>query len=184
MTVGWWCLSPKTELVATQQPSPWFPLPADVFAWPLPEWNLGAKPTTMELIGADSTCQDIGDLYWDVYKLWRLPRRGLCEEATDECLHKVVLDSIKECLWLKWPSTQSEVEQKQLPANTAQPDPLYRVCCCESQCVQVVCCHKTRLIWGNDGPSEEHPLMSPGSSCNPWRKDGKDEPLHQPQMLD
>ena len=34
---------------------------------PSPEWDLGAEPTTMELIGPDSTCQDMEDLYWNVY---------------------------------------------------------------------------------------------------------------------
>ena len=43
---------------------------------------------------------------------------------TKEHLCKEILDSIKECLWLKWLPTQQEVEQKQLLANTPQPDHL------------------------------------------------------------
>ena len=39
------------------------------------------------------------------------------------------------------------------------------------------------FIWGNDGPSKGCPLMGPGSSCNPWRKDGTNELLHQPVRL-
>ena len=40
------------------------------------EQDLGAEPTTMELVGPDLTCQDVEDLYWDVYQLWKLHRRG------------------------------------------------------------------------------------------------------------
>ena len=47
---------------------------------------------------------------------------GYPEEAMEECLCLEVLDSIKECLWLKWLSAQPEVEQKQLLANAPQPD--------------------------------------------------------------
>ena len=72
---------------------------------PLPEWDLGAEPTAMELATPNSTCQHIKDLYRDVYQLWRLPGRGWCKEATEEHLYKEILDSIKECLQLKWPST-------------------------------------------------------------------------------
>ena len=67
--------------------------------------------------------QDIEDLSWDVYQLYRLPRRGWCEEAMVEWLCKAILDSIKEYLHLKWPPTQLEHEWMQLPANTPQPDP-------------------------------------------------------------
>ena len=73
---------------------------------PLPKWDLGAEPTAMELIHPDSTWEDIEDLYQGVYQLWRLPGRDQCEEATKECLHRKILDSLKECLQLKWPSTQ------------------------------------------------------------------------------
>ena len=90
---------------------------------PSPEWDLGVEPTTMELICPNSTQEDIEDLYWDVYQLWRLPGRGQCKEATEDCLHKEILDSIKECLWLKWPSAQLEGEQRQLLADVPQPDP-------------------------------------------------------------
>ena len=45
--------------------------------------------------------------------------KRLCEE----CLHKQILDSIKHSLWLMWPSTQPEGEQRQLPASDPQPDP-------------------------------------------------------------
>ena len=76
-----------------------------------------AEPIAMELIGLDSMHSNIKDLYQDMYQLWKLPRRGQCEEAMEECLCLEVLDSIKECLWLKWPSTKPDVEQKQLLAD-------------------------------------------------------------------
>ena len=65
---------------------------------PSPKQDLGAEPTTMELVGPDCTCQDIKDLYQDIYQLHRLPGRGQCEEAMEENLHKEILDSIKEHL--------------------------------------------------------------------------------------
>ena len=77
----------------------------------------------MELVGPESTCQDIKDLCLDIYQLCRLPRRGQCKKATEECLHREVLGSIKECIWLKQPSAQWEREQQQLPADAPQPDP-------------------------------------------------------------
>ena len=84
---------------------------------------LGVESTAMELVGPNSTCQDIEDLYQDVYQLWRLSGRGQCKEATEDHLHKEILDLIKECLRLKWPSTPPEAEQKPLPANTTWPHP-------------------------------------------------------------
>ena len=71
---------------------------------PLPKWDIGAEPTAMELVGPNLTCQDIEDLYQDVYQLQRLPRRGQCEEATKVHLCKEVIDLIKENLQLKLPS--------------------------------------------------------------------------------
>ena len=64
---------------------------------PLPKWDLGAEHTAMELVCPDSTQEDIEDLYWDVYQLQRLPGRGWCEKATEEHLHREILDSLKEC---------------------------------------------------------------------------------------
>ena len=86
------------------------------------EWDLGAEPTAMELICPYSTQEEIGDLYQDVYQLWRLPRRGWWEEATKEQLHQDILNSLKECLQLKWPSTQPEEWCRQVPANVPLPD--------------------------------------------------------------
>ena len=88
----------------------------------LPKWDLGAEPTAMALIYPDSTWEDIEDLYWDVYQLWRLPRRGQCEVAK-ECPCKEILNSIKEHLWLKWPSAQLEGEWRQLLTDVPLSDP-------------------------------------------------------------
>ena len=88
----------------------------------LPKWDLGVEPTATELVTPDSTCQHMEDLYWDVYQLHRLPRRGQCKEAMEKHTCKEILDSIKECLWLKWPSTQLEGEWSQLPYDAPWPD--------------------------------------------------------------
>ena len=90
---------------------------------PSSKWDLGAEPTAMELVCPDSTWEDIEDLYWDVYQPWRLPRRGWCREATEECLCRKIINSLKEHLWLKWPSAQPEGEQRQLLADIPWPDP-------------------------------------------------------------
>ena len=89
---------------------------------PLLEQDLGAEPTAMELIHPYSTQDDMGDLYQDVYHLWRLLGRGWWEEAIKEHLCYDVLNSLKECLWLKWPSAQPEEQCKQVPANGPWPD--------------------------------------------------------------
>ena len=89
---------------------------------PLPEWDLLAEPTAIKLVNPNSQHQDIDALYWDDYQLCRLPGWGRCKEAAEEWLHKEDLDSIKECLRLKWPPTQQEKQQMQLLANTPRPD--------------------------------------------------------------
>ena len=90
---------------------------------PSPEQDQLAEPTTMELVGPGSMCQDINKLYQDLYQLHRLPRRGRFEEVTEERICKEILDSIKEHLRLKQPLIQQEREQAQLPVDTSQPDP-------------------------------------------------------------
>ena len=40
---------------------------------PITQMRSRGEPTAMELVGPDSTCQDIEDLYQDVYQLQRLP---------------------------------------------------------------------------------------------------------------
>ena len=150
---------------------------------PSPKQDLGVEPTAMELATLDSMCQDIKNLYQDVYQLHRLSRRGQCKEAMEEC-------PCKEDPWL-----HSGMPPAQVAICTARgameavaswcPSAWspYWVCCCKLQHIQDVCCHKMRLIWENDGHGEGCPPMGPGSSHNPWRKDGKNEPLHQQVML-
>ena len=77
----------------------------------------------MEFVCSNSTHEDKGDLSCNVYQLQRLPRRGQWEKVTKECLHNSFLDSLKECLWPKWPSAQPEGEHRQIPANVPWPDP-------------------------------------------------------------
>ena len=89
---------------------------------PSSEQDLGAEPITMELVCPDCTREDIQDLYQDVFKLWRLPIRGWCEEATEEHLCQDILSFLKECLQLKWPSAQPEGKWGQMPANVPLPD--------------------------------------------------------------
>ena len=76
----------------------------------------------MGLIHPESTQEDMEDLYHDVYQLWRLSRRGQCKVATKEHLCREILNSIKECLRIKWPSTQPEGELRKLPADVPKPD--------------------------------------------------------------
>ena len=90
---------------------------------PSAEWDLRAEPTAMELISPDPTQEEITELYWDIYQLWRLPVRSHCKEGMEEHIHQEVLDSIKEFLWHKQLSTLPEAEQKQRPANAHRPDP-------------------------------------------------------------
>ena len=58
-----------------------------------------------------------------MYKLQRLPGRGWYKEVTEDHLCKEILDSIKECLWLKQLSTQPEGEWRQSLADVPWPDP-------------------------------------------------------------
>ena len=51
---------------------------------PLPQWDLLAEPTTVELFSPDSTCQDIEDMYWEIYQLCRMSRKGRSGEVTEE----------------------------------------------------------------------------------------------------
>ena len=144
---------------------------------PLPEWDLWTEPTAMELIGPDSMCQDIKDLYQDVYQLWRLPGRGHCEEAMEEHICKELLDSIKEYLWDKQPSAQLEGEQMQLPVNAPQPDTQMAFAATNhSMSEKFTAIHW--LIWGDDDPHERCPSMGPCGSCIAGRMDGEVEPLY------
>ena len=141
MVVRCQCLSSRTVVQGTQQPPPQVSVSADVPACHCdrPEWVQVHHLPGPE--GAIAQARSRGGtnchgacwsqlyapghwgMYWDVYQLYRLPGRGQCEEAIEEQLCKEVLDSINDCLWLKWPPTQPEREWTQLSANAPQPDP-------------------------------------------------------------
>ena len=86
-------------------------------------WDLRVECTAMELISPDSPQEEIAELYQDVYPLQQLPRGSHCEEGMEEHLCQEVLDSNKECLWHKRPSTLPEAEQKWRLADVHRPDP-------------------------------------------------------------
>ena len=127
--------------VGTQWASLRVPSPSDVppchcywleLAWPhdlLGQMGTvsGVRPrvesTAMELISPDSTWEEIAEPYWDIYQLQRLPRGSHYKEGTEEHLCQEVLDSIKEHLWHKWPSTLLETEHKWRPADSHRPNP-------------------------------------------------------------
>ena len=90
---------------------------------PSVEGDLRVEPTTMELVSHDSTQEEITELCWDVYQLWRLPRRSRCEEEMEECICQEVLDSIKISLWCKQLSVLPEAEKKQRLADAHRPNP-------------------------------------------------------------
>ena len=125
----------------------------------LPKQDLGVEPTAMELVCPDSTQKDIGDLYWDVYQLLRLPRRGCCEKATMECLHKDILDSLKECLRLKWPSAQPEGEHQPV-----WPMPLGLILICSLMWLTTTheefTANEAGFMQGDTGHSEVCPLAA------------------------
>ena len=77
----------------------------------------------MGLARPDSSWEDIADLYHNVYQLWRLPERMLCDEEMEACIHQEILDSVKECLQHKWLSTLLGEEQRQIPAGIPRVDP-------------------------------------------------------------
>ena len=56
----------------------------------------------MELTQPDSFWEGIADIYQDVYQLWRLLGKMLCDEETEACICQEMLDSVKEHLWCKW----------------------------------------------------------------------------------
>ena len=90
---------------------------------PSAEWDLRVEPTAMELISPDSTREEITELYQDTYQLQSLPRRRCHEEGMEEHIYQEFLDSNKEHLWYKWPSTLLEAEQKQRPVDACRPNP-------------------------------------------------------------
>ena len=86
---------------------------------PSAEWDVEREPTVMELFWPDSSWEDIADLYHDVYQLWRLLGKILCDEETEACIHQEILDSVKECLPCKWLSTLPGEEPRWSPADAS-----------------------------------------------------------------
>ena len=89
---------------------------------PSPKWDLGAEPSTMDLIGPQMSQAKIRVIYNQVYKLQKLPGRSPHDEETEERIHQEILDSIKEHLWHRWVPTQVEEELKQSPTSTSKTD--------------------------------------------------------------
>ena len=175
MAVGCWCLPSRTEVVGTWQTPSWIPVPTHVppchcnwleWAWLYHLLKLEGAIAQMRPRGRTHCC---GACYsqvymlghWDVYQLHRLLRRGQCKETIEECLCKDILDSIKEHLQLKWPSTQLKEEWRQLPANTPWPDP-----CTEFAAVN---CSMYEKIAAAKWDSYEEMMPSQGTPTNgPW----------------
>ena len=68
---------------------------------PLPAQDLEVEPSMVEPVYANSETEEIAEIYCDVYQLWWLLGKLLCDVETEEHLHMEILDSVKECLWHK-----------------------------------------------------------------------------------
>ena len=90
---------------------------------PYMEWDLMVESTVIDLVWPDSSQEDIADLYCDVYQLWRPLGKICCSKETKECIHQDILDSIKECLWSRWPFMLLEAEQRQSLVGAPIPSP-------------------------------------------------------------
>ena len=84
---------------------------------PSPVWDLGAEPSVVKLVYANSMREEIAD----VYQLWQLPGKMPCDAEMEEHLHKETLDAIKECLQHKWDPTLPE--ELRHPTSTPRHDP-------------------------------------------------------------
>ena len=89
---------------------------------PSPEWDLGAGPSTMDLIGPGMPQAEIRVIYSNVYQLRRSPRRSPCDKETWERICQEILDFIKECLWHRQVSEHLEEGLKQSPTGTSKTD--------------------------------------------------------------
>ena len=77
----------------------------------------------MELIQPDSSEEDFAELYCNVYQLWRLLGKMLCDEEMEAHIHQDILDSVKECLWHSWLSALLGEEARWSPAGIPRLDP-------------------------------------------------------------
>ena len=89
---------------------------------PSSKQDLGAEPSTVDLIGPETSQAKIRVIYNDVYQLQRSPRRSPCDEETREGIFQEILDSVKECLWHRQVSAQLEEELRQSPTSASKMD--------------------------------------------------------------
>ena len=85
---------------------------------PSPEWDLEVESSAIELICPTSTREEIAEIYWDMYQLWRSPGELPCDEEMDDLLCHETLDSIKEHLWHKQDTTLPGEEFSWCPTST------------------------------------------------------------------
>ena len=90
---------------------------------PSAEQDLKAEIPAIELVGPDSTKEDIAETYCDMYQLWRLLGELPCDDETEEVLCQEILDSIKECLWCMGVPTLLGEGLSQYPAGTSWCNP-------------------------------------------------------------
>ena len=89
---------------------------------PMPEQDLEAEPSAIELIGPGFIREEIRKVYNDVYQLWRSPQKSPFEAKMEESVCQEILNSIKECLWHRQESDQPQGRLGQSPASASRPD--------------------------------------------------------------
>ena len=89
---------------------------------PLPEWDLSAEPSAVELIGPRSTREQIRGVYNDMYQLQRSPGKCPCDVVMEERTCHEILDSIKECLLCRWDCAQPEEGPRWSSNGASRPD--------------------------------------------------------------
>ena len=77
---------------------------------PSAKWDLGAEPSTIDLIGPEMSQAEIRVIYNDIYQLWRSPRRSPCDEETGERIYQEILDIGQ------FPHSQRKNQSRVLPA--------------------------------------------------------------------
>ena len=81
------------------------------------------ESTTMELAQSDSSLEGIVDHYHNVYQLWRLSGKMLCDEVMEADIHQEILDCVKEHLWHKQLSVLPGAELRWSPAEIPRLNP-------------------------------------------------------------
>ena len=137
---------------------------------PSPEWDLLMEPTTMELIGPDSTYQDIDKLYWDVYQLHWLPMWGRCEEESNRGAD--LEGNFRFDNGIPRAEVASCAPRERTGMVASWYPPVWSSYGFHH--------HKLPNLWGDDGFCPRCPSMGPGSRGNPGRMFGEDESFYQP----